>query len=86
MDPAYGRAITELFSAMTSYRDGWQTLTMVAPATQEEKWHNLSTLLDGHAGAELKGAVEQLGAAWRAGDAGQGQRGDQDARGGGSPG
>ncbi len=68
-ETGYARAIDRLYRAMTLYRDGWQTLAMVAPDSTEQKWHNLSSLLDGHAGAELKGAVEQLGTAWRAGDA-----------------
>jgi cytochrome c-type biogenesis protein CcsB len=70
-EPGYPRAIDRLYRAMTLYRDGWQTLAMVAPDSTEQEWHNLSSLLDGHAGPELKGAVEQLGMAWRAGDAGR---------------
>lgn len=67
-EKGYARAIDHLFKAMTLYRDGWQTLAMVAPETKDEQWHNLSSLLDGHVGNELKDAVAQLGIAWRDGD------------------
>jgi cytochrome c-type biogenesis protein CcsB len=68
-EAGFSRAIDSLFRSMTLYRDGWQNLAMVAPASTQQTWHNLSSLLHGEAGPELKGAVEQLGTAWRAGDA-----------------
>lgn len=65
----YAKPINDLMSSMKVYRDAWETLAMVAPDSTELKWRNLSYLLDGHEGEELKNAVVQLGTAWRAGDA-----------------
>jgi len=68
-DEPYRKGLYQVSSAMNLYRLSWQNLLMVAPPTREAKWSNLSAVLDGSKGADLKAAVQNLGEGWRAGDA-----------------
>jgi len=62
------KGLSQVANSMGLYRQSWQNLLVLAPATREARWENLSMAMDGSKSAALKTAVNDLAAAWRAGD------------------
>lgn len=68
-DDGFRGGLMKVASSMNRFRYSWQNLLMVAPPASDQKWQNLSFVLDGSKGAALRDALIEFSSGWRAGDA-----------------
>lgn len=66
VDQPTNRALNRMDSAIQLYTGSWQNLLVIAPTSRDQPWRHIGTL---PADAPARRALDQLAAAWRAGNA-----------------